>query len=539
MKTKTLLFVLLITLAIPIRSWSCTNLIVGKKASTDGSVFISYSCDGYGFPGSLKYTPPANYFAGEMYKLINWDATKVSLEIPQPTHTYGVIGDINELQVAINETTFDGRPELRDTLGRGIHYWTLMQLALQRAKTAREAIHIMGDLVNKYGYQCTGESFSVADPNEAWIMEMIGKGSDEKGAVWVAVRIPDDCIAAHANQSRIHQFSKYSSTDCMYSKDVISFARKKGYFSGKDKDFDFANAYNPISFGGRRFCEARVWSFYQRYSTSMKKYISYIEGKDNNPMPLYIKPDRKLSLRDVEHMMRDHYEGTPLDPTQDISAGPFHSPYRMSALTTEVDGKKMFNERFIGTPQAAFTLVSQLRSNMPNCVGGIMWYGLDDSSFTVFTPVYCCTNKVPESYTKEHATRDHFSWDSAFWVYNWVAGMVRPYYSLMIDDVLEVQNRLEDEYATHQDSIEQKALALYEKDPSQAKRFLTNYTQETAQKAFTSWKKLGEKLLFKYNDGTKRNKKTGRLEKVAYPKAYNRAIIKATGSRYIEPTVDK
>jgi dipeptidase len=513
--------------------WSCTNLLVGKAASTDGSAFISYSCDGFGGPGSLQYTPPAQHEPGTFYTAKDWWKGETLCQIPQPNQTYGVIGYINQYQVAIGETTFNGRSELADTIQRGIDYPTLIQLALQRSRTAREAIHVMTSLVEKYGYHSTGESFSIADPNEVWIMEMIGKSSKEKGAVWVAVRIPDDCIAAHANQSRIHKFPLHDKINCLYSPDVISFARKMGYFSGKDKDFDFADAYDPITFHGRRYCEARVWSFFSKYNKSMESYISFIKGTSDEPMPLYVRPDRKLSVRDVQHMMRDHYEGTELDPTKDISAGPFHSPYRMSAFVYKVGDKEMFSERCIGTQQSAFTFVAQLRSSLPNEIGGIIWYGFDDSSMTVFTPVYCCTNKVPDCYSKQYATSNKFSWNSSFWIYNWVAGMIRPYYSLMIGDLRQEQNKLEDGFANEQDSIEAQALKLYKENPVEAQNMLTAYSVKTAENTFDAWKNLGEYLLVKYNDGACRNIKTGHVTRIAPSEDYSKEILKATGNRYV------
>ena len=521
-------------LLVSAATWACTNLLVGKNASVDGSTFISYSCDGYGFAGSLHYTPPSDYGQGAIFSK-GWGGRKPYCDVPQPAHTYSVMGNINEYQVAIGETTFDGRPELEDTLKRGIDYPTLMMLALQRSRTAREAISVMTSLVAEYGYHSTGESFSIADPNEVWIMEMIGKGSAEKGAVWVACRIPDDCIAAHANQSRIHQFSLRDKENCIYSSDVISFARKKGYFNGKDKDFDFANAYNPLTFEGRRFCEARVWSFFQKYCKVTEKYIDYIKGSSNEPMPLFVKPDRKLSVRDVQNMMRDHYEGTELDPTKDVSAGAFHSPYRVSALLYKVDGKEMFSERPIATQQSAYTLVAQMRSHLPNAVGGILWFGLDDSNMTVFTPVYCCSDRVPECYLPKYATSDKFSWKSAYWVYNWVAGMIRPYYSLMIGDMRAVQNKQEDKFANSQDSIEAAAVKLYKDYPTKAKEMLTDYGIRMAEETFCAWKNLGEILLVKYNDGARIDDTTGRVKRVYPSEDYSREVLKATGERYVVP----
>mgnify|MGYP001218664835 FL=1 len=343
MKTKLMWMVTLLA-AMVTNSPACTNLIVGKAASADGSVIVSYSADSFGMFGHLYHSPAATHSQGEMLDIYDWDTAQYLGQIKQVPKTYNVIGNINEFQVTIGETTFGGRPELADSTGI-IDYGSLIYIALQRASTAREAIQVMTDLVKEYGYHSEGESFKVADPNEAWILEMIGKGPGVRGAVWVAVRIPDDCIAAHANQSRIHKFNMEDKENCMYSPDVISFAREKGYFNGVNKDFSFADAYNPLDFGGLRYCEARVWSFYRRHNTEMDKYLSYIKGETSEPMPLYIKPDKKVSVRDVQQDMRDHYEGTPLDMTKDLGAGAYNSPYRPSPLSFKVDGQDYFNER--------------------------------------------------------------------------------------------------------------------------------------------------------------------------------------------------
>jgi dipeptidase len=426
-------------------------------------------------------------------------------------------------------------------------YGSLIYVALQRSRTAKEAIKVMTDLVKEYGYYSSGESFSIADPNEAWILEMIGKGEGVKGAVWVAVRIPDDCIAAHANQARIHQFPLNDKENCIYSPDVISFAREKGYFDGLNKDFSFANAYCPLDFGGLRACESRVWSFFNMFNKEAgAKYLPYIEAKTKEPMPLYIKPDNKVSVRDIQRAMRDHYEGTPLDITNDLGATAYKMPYRLSPLTFEVNGQKYFNERPISTQQSAFTFVAQMRSNLPDAIGGVLWFGTDDANMMAFTPVYCCTNRLPKCYSSEIADCVTFSWDSAFWIYNWVADMIRPRYSIMIDDMRAVQNKLEDTYENAQAGIESAAKALYDKDPKQAVDFLTNYTEMTAQCAVDEWKKLGEYIIVKFNDGViKKTNEDGTfmrpkyehghgapLVRPGYPKEFLEEIVKATGNRY-------
>ena len=545
MKNKILLVAVLWVAGV-IQTMACTNFIVGKGASKDGSVIVSYSADSYGMFGELYHFPAAKHEKGAMRKIFDWDSGKFLGEIKEAAETYNVIGNMNEFQVTIGETTFGGREELSDPKGI-MDYGSLIYVALQRSRTAKEAIKVMTDLVKEYGYYSSGESFSIADPNEAWIMEMIGKGPDAKGAVWVAVRIPDDCIAAHANQARIHQFPLDDKENCIYSPDVISFAREKGYFDGLNKDFSFADAYCPLDFSGLRACEARVWSFYNMFCKNAgEMYLPYIEGKSKEPMPLYMKPDQKVSVRDIQWAMRDHYEGTALDITNDVGATAYKMPYRLSPLTFEVDGQKYFNERPISTQQAAFAFVAQMRSNLPDAVGGVLWFGTDDANMMVFTPVYCCTTRQPNCYSGKIADCVTFSWDSAFWIYNWVADMIRPRYSLMIDDMRAVQNKLEDTYADEQVGIESAAQAMYEKDPTKAKEFLTNYTDMTAQCAVDEWKKLGEYLIVKYNDGVmKKTNADGSimrpqyehghaapLVRPGYPKEFLKEIVKATGNRY-------
>ena len=540
---KKIVTVWLLLTAFIVNAWACTNLIVGKKASADGSVIVSYSADSYGMFGFLCHYPAAINESGVMRDIYEWDTGKYLGQIKEAKQTYNVIGNMNEFQVTIGETTFGGRPELVDSTGI-MDYGSLIYVALQRSRTAKEAIKVMTDLVKEYGYYSSGESFTVADPNEAWILEMIGKGPGVKGAVWVAVRIPDDCIAAHANQSRIHKFDMNDKNNCLYSPDVISFAREKGYFSGMNKDFSFADAYCPLDFSGLRACEARVWSFFNMYNKTIgKAYLSYIEGTSKEPMSLYIKPDRKISVRDVQQAMRDHYEGTPLDITSDPGAGPFKTPYRLSPLTFQVEGEEYFNERPISTQQSGFTFVAQMRSTMPDVIGGVLWFGADDANMTVFTPVYCNTDRVPDVYAEGEGDCVTFSWNSAFWIYNWVAGMVRPRYSLMIDDMRQVQKKLEDTYSQAQEGVESVALKMYADDPEKAKDFLTRYTQMTAQVAVNSWKKLGEFLIVRYNDGVVKPVKNGKIvrpatgntaevERPGYPDEFLKEIVKATGERY-------
>lgn len=541
--TNRVLMAVVMLAAFVVNGWACTNFIVGKKASADGSVIVSYSADSYGMFGWLYHYPAATHPDGAMRDIHDWDTGKYLGQIKEAKQTYNVVGNMNEYQVTIGETTFGGRPELVDTTGI-MDYGSLIYVALQRSRTAKEAIKVMTDLVKEYGYYSSGESFSIADPNEAWIMEMIGKGPGIKGAVWVAVRIPDDCIAAHANQSRIHKFNLNDKDNCLYSPDVISFAREKGYFTGKNSDFSFADAYCPLDFSGLRFCEARVWSFYNMFSkTTGDAYLPYILGESKEPMPLYIKADSKLSVRDVQRAMRDHYEGTPLDITKDLGAGPFETPYRLSPLTFKVDGVEYFNERPISTQQSAFSFVAQMRANLPDPVGGVLWFGLDDANMTVFTPVYCCTDRIPVPYAEGNGDCVTFSWDSAFWIYNWVADMIRPRYSLMIDDMRAVQKELEDTFESAQSGIESSALKLYQESPEKAKDFLTNYTDMTARTTVDRWKKLAEFLIVRYNDGARKLVKNGKmvapetgncapLERPGYPEEFLKEVVKATGDRY-------
>lgn len=540
---KKLMTVALLLTAFVMQGWACTNLIVGKNASADGSVIVSYSADSYGMFGFLCHYPAATYPAGAMRDIYEWDTGKFLGQIKEAKQTYNVVGNINEFQVTIAETTFGGRPELVDTTAI-MDYGSLIYVALQRSRTAKEAIKIMTSLVKEYGYYSSGESFTIADPNEAWIMEIIGKGPGVKGAVWVAVRIPDDCIAAHANQSRIHKFDMSDKDNCLYSPDVISFAREKGYFSGANKDFSFADAYCPLDFSGLRACEARVWSYYNMFSKATgQAYLPYVQGESKEPMPLYVKPDRKLSVRDIQQAMRDHYEGTPLDITQDLGAGPFQMPYRLSPLTFKVDGQEYFNERPISTQQSAFSFVSQMRANLPDAIGGVLWFGLDDANMTVFTPVYCNTDRIPASYAEGEGDCVTFSWNSAFWIYNWVADMIRPRYSQMVDDMRTVQNELENTYAYAQEGVESAAMKLYNENPEKAKEFLTDYTNMCAQTAVDRWKQLGEFLIVRYNDGVRKLVKNGKLvrpttgnvaplERPGYPEQFLKDVVKATGDRY-------
>ncbi len=543
MKKKLVLCALFLATTLA-QSFACTNLIVGKNASTDGSTIVSYSADSYGLFGELYHWPAATHPKGAMLDVNEWDTGKYLGQIAQVRQTYNVIGNMNEFQLTIAETTFGGRPELADSTGI-MDYGSLIYVALQRSRTAREAIKVMTDLVQEYGYYSSGESFTIADPNEIWVMEMIGKGPGVKGAVWVAVRIPDDCISAHANQARIHQFPLSDKDNCIYSPDVISFAREKGYYDGPNKDFSFANAYAPLDFGARRYCEARVWSFYNMFTKNGQEYLPYILGENNTPMPLYVKADRKLSVQDIMGAMRDHYEGTPLDITNDYGAGAYKAPYRLSPLSFKVDGEEYFNERPISTQQTGFVFVAQMRASLPDPVGGVLWFGTDDANMTVFTPVYCGTTKVPVCYTRvDGADYITFSWNSAFWIFNWVANQVYPRYDLLIGDVRAEQQRLETTFFEAQPGIEEVAHKLYKKDKAEAVAFLTSYTDMMAQSTFSDWKRLGEYLVVKYADmvtrktnpdGTFQRNSIGQPAGVirqGYPEQFLKEYVKQTGNRY-------
>ena len=520
---------------------ACTSLLVGKKASKDGSTMITYAADSHVLFGELYHWPSATYPKGTMLDVFEWDTNKYLGQISQAEQTYSVTGNINEHQLAISESTWGGRSELRDTTGL-IDYGSLIYITLQRAKTARQAIKVMTDLVKKYGYYSSGESFSIADPNEVWVMELIGKGPDNKGAVWVAIRIPDDCISAHANHARIHQFPLNDKENCLYSPDVISFAREKGYFEGKNKDFSFSEAYAPADFGALRGCDARVWAFFNKYKTGMDQYLPYLNGQDKTPMPLYIKPDSLLSVRDVQNMMRDQFNNTPFDMTQDVGAGPFEVPYRFRPMTFTVDSVEYVNERAIATQQTGFSFVAQMRSWLPDPIGGVLWFGVDDANTCVYTPMYCAMTKVPNCYAVGNGDMLTFSWTSAFWVHNWVANQAYYRYNQMITDIRKLQTEIEDSFETMQPAIEKAALALYEVSPAQAIAFLNHYSNNEAEMATKNWRTLGEYLLIKYMDGNVKREKDGQFERTPYGGAvypefpgyseeYYRSVAKDAGER--------
>lgn len=526
-------------------AFACSNLIVGKKASVDGSVMVSYNADDYGMFGHLCHYPAGTHPKGTMRQIYDWDSGVYHGEIEEAPVTYNVIGNINEFQLSIGETTYGGREEMVDSTGI-LDYGSLIYVTLQRAKTAREAISVMTSLVEKYGYNSEGETFSICDPNEAWIMEMQGTGAGSKGVVWVAMRIPDDAICAHANQSRIGKFNMKDKKNVLYSKNVISYARKMGWFNGKDSDFSWKNTYAFPDFSGRRFCDARVWSFFNHYADDFDRYLPWALGKDKDAedMPLWIVPNRKLSVADVENGMRDHYEGTALAlDTTSIGGGIYEMPYRPTPLTFTVDGKQYFNERPISTQQTAFTFVSQLRSWLPREIGGVLWFGNDDANMVAYTPVYCGNTVQPVCYNTKGADAVTFSSDNAFWLCNMVSNMVYPRYSQLFPELKAVRDSLETSYFASQTSIEKQAADLYQTDKAAALKLLNNYSNAKADEMLASWKHLATRIIVKYNDMAVKKEKDGKLlqsvTRPGYPISFGRKLVKETGDWYAVPVEKK
>ena len=526
-------------------AFACSNLIVGKKASVDGSVMVSYNADDYGMFGHLCHYPAGTHPKGTMRQIYDWDSGVYHGEIEEAPVTYNVIGNINEFQLSIGETTYGGREEMVDSTGI-LDYGSLIYVTLQRAKTARDAINVMTSLVEKYGYNSEGETFSICDPNEAWIMEMQGTGAGSKGVVWVAMRIPDDAICAHANQSRIGKFNMKDKKNVLYSKNVISYARKMGWFSGKDSEFSWKNTYAFPDFSGRRFCDARVWSFFNHYADDFDRYLPWALGKDKDAedMPLWIVPNRKLSVADVENGMRDHYEGTALAlDTTNIGGGIYEMPYRPTPLTFTVDGKQYFNERPISTQQTAFTFVSQLRSWLPREIGGVLWFGNDDANMVAYTPVYCGNTVQPACYNTKGADAVTFSSDNAFWLCNMVSNMVYPRYSQLFPELKSVRDSLETSYFANQTSIEKQAADLYQTDKAAALKLLNNYSNAKADEMLASWKRLATRIIVKYNDMAVKKEKDGKLlqsvTRPGYPASFARKLVKETGDKYTVPVEKK
>lgn len=527
---------------------ACTNFIVAKGASTDGSVMCTYNADDYGMFIGLAHYAAGTHQKGEMRKVIDWDTKKYHGEIPEAPVTYNVIGNINEFQVTIGETTYGGREEMVDTTGI-IDYGSLIYIALQRSRTAREAIKVMTSLAEKYGYNSEGETFTICDPNEAWIMEMMGCGGDKKQkVVWVAVRVPDNAICGHANQSRIGVFSQYQ-TEVLHSKNVVSFARQKGWYKGTDKDFSWKNTYAFPDFSGRRWCEARVWSFFNHHK-DMSRWLPWAIGKDKNAedMPLWIVPNKKLSVQDLESDMRDHYEGTELSVAdgKDMGGGIWQMPYRPTPLAFKVNGKSYFNERPTSTQQTGFSYVSQMRSWLPREIGGVLWFGNDDGNMIAYTPIYCGNTVQAECYNTPGADAVTFSMKNAYWVCNWVSNMVYPRYSMMFPSLKTVRDSLEASYFANQAAVEAKAKELYKDNKDAAIKYLNDYSNQKAQQMLARWRQLAFYLIVKYNDMTVKPEADGKftrtkegigatVERPGYPEAFKEKLVKETGDKFEVP----
>ena len=546
---KILLFLTVVALCLP-QSEACTSILVGKKASVDGSVMCTYSIDSWGACHKMYRYEAGTHPSGTMRNIYDRDTRVYHGQIPEAPETYLVTGNINEWQVAIGETTFDGRDELVDRKGT-IDYGSLMDLGLQRAKTAREAIQVMTSLAEKYGFCSSGESFTVCDPNEAWILEMCGCGPGSNSVVWMAVRVPDNAVMAHANQSRIRRVDLTDTANVKISPNCISFARKRGYFKGKDSEFSFCDAYNPPTVGGRRLGDSRVWAIYRHLTTGMDRYLPYVEGKkplnEVEPLPMWIIPDKKLTVNDVIECLRDRFEGTQFAMDDDPGAGLYDSPFRPQPLRYEDEGKTLFNERSVATTHTAFTFVAQLRGFLPREVGGVIWWGNDDSGMVAFTPVYCSASHVPHCYNDPKADAFHFSEESAYWVCNWVSNMVYPRWSLLYPELKQVRDSLQASYFAQQADVEQRALALLQNDHDGAIALLTDHGDQLGQQMVKRWREMAWHMIVKYNDGVIRQEEDGRYKRNSSgfrpvltrpgmtPKSRHR-IHQATGTRLEVPT---
>ena len=534
--SKALILLAAAFLSSAVDSEACTNVLVTKGASTDGSNMVSYAADSHQLYGELYYAPAGVWNAGDMRQINEWDTGKFLGYIPQPARTYQRVGNMNEHQLIIAETTYGGRPELEGNNGI-MDYGSLIYVALERAKTAREAIEVIVDLANTYGYYSSGESFSIADTEEVWVMDLIGKGKDEKGIVWVARRVPDGYICAHANQARISTFPLNDPENCLYAPDVITFARKKGYFTGEDKDFSFCDAYAPLDFGGMRGCEARAWAafnilcdgkftFEDENGNVVTKdaydYVEYAMGWDKSKrFPLFVKPSRKISVKNVADVMRDHYEGTPMDMTQDIGAGGNALPYRWRPMGFEYEGKSYTNERAIATQQTGFWFVGQSRGWLPDEIGGVNWFGCDDAATSYLTPIYTSTYEVPECFRVGNGNMITYSPTSAFWMTNRVANACYKAYNIMFPTVDAEIDAWEAEMAEAVVKADEEALKLYKAaqetprkqirkndkkrkvvDPyTPVRQYLTEFSVNNAQKIFNKWVALEQLLLVKFIDG--------------------------------------
>ncbi len=532
---------LLTTLALSMMSaaaMACTSLIAAPGATENGSSMITYAADSHTLYGALYHQPAADHAKGAMRDVVEWDTGKHLGQIEEVGHTYATMGNMNEHGLTIAESTWGGRPELE---GSGlIDYGSLIYITLQRAKTAREAIKVMTGLVDKYGYASSGESFSIADPDEVWVMELIGKGKADKGAVWVARRVPDGYISGHANHARIHKFP-LKDKETLYSADVIDFARKQGYFSGKDQDFDFSRSYAITDAGALRGCDARVWAYFNRFADkgSMDQYIPWIMEGRGEPMPLWVKPAKALAANDLKDMMRDHFEGTLLDMNNDIGAGPFDCPYRWRPMEYTVDGQTYTHERAIATQQTGFSFVADMNKNRHEATKGILWFGVDDANTCVYVPVFSSNTTVPKSLDEKTADLLTLSWDSMFWVNNYVANQAYNRYSQMIPDIRRVQGELENELSTRVAGLDSE---LAGKDLAAASVHLNNLTDVAAENVTKRYKDLGDYLFVKFLDGNIKKEKDGQFERSAdgmpvqptfggYNERYFRSIVNDAGER--------
>ncbi len=566
MKRLILTLSILLIASLGFQSNACTNYLVTKGASVDGSTMISYAADSHVLYGELYHWPAAKWPEGSMLKIYEWDTGKPLGEIAQVSETYNVVGNMNEYQVAIGETTYGGRPELGSQSGAIMDYGSLIYIGLQRSKTAREAIKNIAWMMDTYGYASSGESFSIADKEEVWIMELIGKGEGEKGAVWVAMRIPDGYVSGHANQARITTFDYQKENNwndpgamTFNAKDVITFAKEKGFYEGKDKFFSFSDVYAPINFGGARFCEIRVWTMFNKVTDGIDKYWNYAKGHIEHPeeaeegkpltyknfasnrMPLWVKPKQKVSVHDMMMFMRDHLEGTELDMSKDIGAGPYANPYRWRGLYWEVDSVQYCNERATATQQTGFSFVTQSRNFLPDEIGGIFWFGLDDAASSVYTPMYSSITEVPETFAEGNGEMMEWSDNSAFWIFNQVSNFAYTRYNVIHADIEKVQSEFENEFIDLTPAIDEGALALYKKDPAMAVKYLTNYSVSQGNRVTYTWEKLYKFLFMKYMDGnikTERAVPTGwkimtpDVKQPGYGEAWYKRIVKETGDQF-------
>lgn len=533
MRKTGILTILMVFFLTSLDAVGCTSLLVTADASADGSTMITYTCDGEFHP-HLEYLPAQEHAVGDSLEILDWHGTKKG-KILQVRHTNAVVGMMNDHQLAISETTFDGRPELENKEGM-LHYFDLIVLALQRAKTAREAIMVMTHLADEYGYGATGETFSIADTKEVWIMELIGLGPGRKGAVWVALRVPDGYVAAHANKARIGEFPLNDPDNCLYSDKVISFAVEMGYFNPDGgKPFRFCDVYCPPTPKNQRYAETRVWSLFRRAAPSLNLPSDYHRGVPGaEPYPLWIKPDRRISLADVISLMRDHYEGTAFDMTQGIDAGSYNSPYRWRPMHWIVDSIEYAWERSISTQQTAFSFISQSRGRLPDEVGGVFWYGVDDTYTTCYFPLYCSITRIPYSYSVGELKK--FSWESAWWVFNFVANFSNLKYSYMIKDIQSVQTDLESDFLQLQPLVEETALQLLDSDRALAIRYLTDYSVNGGERVTKAWTDLGEELIRKYNDGYVQDS-TGRPREKGYPEEWLKTVVRQRPGQFRLPRI--